>query len=610
MAELLVAGHGRVPESLGLYLQDALPDDWVVVADPVVNRCEITAIVVGPAGLVLIDADDGRLSAAEAETAAAAALAAVRAFLAEEYPTLRLSVTYLRTAEAGPRVTTWVGSGQPSWRVSAPDGGDGMELAEAILAALPTAVPPPADASTRRALAVALRDRQITPSQRTTRPFVFRSGSTWSGGPHKVWTIRDAIQYMDQHPEDGVYHLRNRTLEQWLAAEGAPHLAALARAAGDRCFDDPRRGLEEFLICSGLVRRPEPVVRPRRLDLGYILAGETMTGHVRVSRGGRTGYLLGHLTTSDPCLRVTPEAFSGEQVDFAVTVDTADLLIQPQPYEATVAVHVLGQAEPQTVAVCFRVAPVPSPFSRFVGRPAIGLLSGALMGGLVGLAWWLTTVLGDATPKIGALSVSPFFWLAVFGILWASMGFFRGLLQPLAWPTAYAVLRWLYAIVIWAAALGLFGATAVWCWYQGFLPGSGFRSSAMTIASYYGVALSILPATFQELLAAQQRSSVPPPERPWQQISRRVTWALASAGLLVTLAIAPTFVRPVWERAAQGDLWAALERRAAILWAEAAETADALAQELYLLLYDRQLPTPPQLPLTPSTLSGSEGGRR
>ncbi len=608
MAELLVAGHGRVPDSLGVYLQETLPDDWIVVADPVVSRREVTAIVVGPAGLVLIDADDARGSAEEAEAAGATALAAVRAFLAEEYPTLRLSVTYLRAVEAGPRVTTWAAPARPSWRSLKPDGSDGPELAAAILAACPPVEPPAADAAMRQALAVALRDRQITPSQRTSRPFVFRSGSTLSGGPRKVWTIRDAVQHMDRYPEDGIYHLRNRTLEQWLAAEGAPHLAALARAAGDRCFDEPLRGLEEFLVGSNLVRRPEPILRPRRLDLGYILAGEAATGYVRISKGGRSGYLLGHLTTSDSCLRVAPETISGEQVDVAITVDTTELLIQPQPYEATVAVHVLGQAEPQTIAVRFRVAPVPSSFSRFVGRPAIGLLAGALMGGLVGLAWWIGTVLGAAPPKIGAMSVSPLFWLAVFGILWGSMGFLRGLLQPPAWPTAYAVVRWLYSILIWSVALGLFGATAVWCWYQGFLPGSHLRPGAMTIASYYGAALSILPATLQELTAQQRSGGLA--DRPWRQIGRRVMWAAASAGLLVTLAIAPTFVRPAWEQATQAGLWATVERRAAALWAEAAETADALARELYLLLHDRQPTTSSQPLLMPFTPSESGGGRR
>lgn len=589
MAELLVAGHGRVRAALGDYLRAALPDDYCVVVEPVVARREFAAIVVGPGGLVVVEATDGPPPVPDAYASAAEATRIVADFLADEFPTLHLPVHYCCAVAPGSRVTSWVRADPPAWRLVAADGTAGEDLAATILAAFAPPDQPLADAATRRALAIAFRDRQVTPSQRTTRPFVFRSGGTLLGGARQAWTIRDAIRHIEQYPDDGVYHLRNRTLEQWLAAEGATHLANLARVASDRSLDDPRGSLEEFLITTGLVRRPDPVVQPRRLDLGYILAGESATGWFHIRKAGPTGYLLGHLTTSDSCLRVFPERFSGERVAVKVTVDTADLLIQPRPCEAAVAIHTATLTEPLTVPVRFWVTPAPSVGSRFVGRPLIGLLAGGLMGGLIGLLWWLSAAPASASIMPRAMAGSLVFWVALFSLLWASLGVFRFLLQPPAWPVSYALLRWFHAILIWAGALGVFGATAVWCWHQGFLAGAGPRSETMWIALYYGAALSVAPATLQELLAAQRRCE-DAPVPPHRQIGRRLAWAAASAGLLVTLAIAPTFVRPAWERAVQGDTLAALERRAAVAWAEAATMADELARQLYRVIYDRQLP--------------------
>jgi hypothetical protein len=151
------------------------------------------------------------------------------------------------------------------------------------------------------------------------------------------------------------------------------------------------------------------------------------------------------------------------------------------------------------------------------------------------------------------------------------------------------LLRWLYAVVIWCGALGVFGATAVWCWYQGFLGDASFHPQTMWIALHYGVALSILPATVQELLAAQRRSNMAA-ARPRRQLGRKLTWAIASAGLLLTLATAPAFVRPVWERGLRDDSWNILERRVAAGWVEAAEEVNELVRQLYLFAYDRRAP--------------------
>jgi len=606
MAQLLVAGHGRVSDLLGAYLREALPNDYLVVADPVVCRHEIPAIVVGPAGVVVVDVEEAPAAGTDAP-AETDSLQAVQRFLAEEFGALRLAVAWFRVAAPPIRATSWAAAPLATWQVREPAEAAGQELAQAILSVAAPADAPLADPAAREVLAIAFRDRQVSPWQRTTRPFIFRSSSGLLGAPKQAWTIYDAIQHMDRHPEDGIYHLRNRSLEQWLAGEGALHLAALARGAADRCLDDPRRGLEEFLRATGLVTRPQPIVRPRRLDLGYILAGESASGRFTIQKGPGPGYLIGHLATSDPCLRVAPTSFSGEEVEVAVTVDTADLLIQSRPYEALVAVH--AGDEPVTVPVRFQVMPVPSAWNRYFGRPLIGMAAGAAVGVFLGLVWWLSIGLDSTGPLSRWLPGAPLFWIALFTLLWAAMGALRGLLQPPAWPISYAVFCLKKKMAIWACALGLFGATAVWLWYQGYLRPEDVPGNGLWIALHYGAALSCLPSTLEELLAAQARDAARPP-RSWRQLGRRVAWAMVSAGLLVTLALAPAVLKPAWERSLQGEGFAGLQRQALAKLTEASLTADRWMRELYLVLYDRQLPGFAGPTSAPATPAAAPGGRR
>ncbi len=532
----------------------------------------------------------------------------MRRFLAEEFGALRLAVFYFRVAAPAVRVTSWLVADRATWQVIEPAAAAGQELAQAILALPVNAGSALADPVLREQLAIAFRDRQISPWQCTVRPFVFRSAGGLLGATKAAWTIYDAIQHMDRHPEDGIYHLRNRSLEQWLIGEGALHLAELARNAAERCLDDPRRGLEEFLQATGLVTRPQPIVRPRRLDLGYILAGESATGRLTIQKGRGPGYLVGHLDTSDPCLRVAPIFFSGEQIEVAVTVDTADLLIQTRPYEALVAIHTAAE-QAVTVPVRFQVVPAPSAVQRYLGRPLVGAAVAAAVGGFLGLIWWLNADLGALGPVGRWLPGAPLFWVALFSLLWAAMGALRGLLQPAAWPVSYALLRWFYAVLIWACALGLFGATAVWLWYQGYLEPGGVRGNVLWIAFHYGVVLACLPATLEELLAAQQRGAAQP-ARTWRRLVRRAAWAVVSAGLLMALALAPVILKPAWEHSLQGDGFARLQRQALEKLTQANLAADRWFRELYLALSDERLPIlmgPPAAPATPTVVPG---GRR
>ncbi|MCX7670173.1 MAG: hypothetical protein N2439_08885, partial [Anaerolineae bacterium] len=126
---------------------------------------------------------------------------------------------------------------------------------------------------------------------------------------------------------------------------------------------------------------------------------------------------------------------------------------------------------------------------------------------------------------------------------------------------------------------------------------------------HYGAALSCLPATLEELLAAQQRDG-PRPLRTWRQIGRRVAWAVASAGLLVTLALAPAVLKPAWERSLQGGGFAGLQRQALAQLTQMNLTAERWLRELYLILYDERLPISLGPPTAPTTPTVTPGGRR
>jgi len=70
-----------------------------------VGRRAIAALVIGPAGLAVINMVD-----AGPDDHAAASIQAVRAFLAEEFPALHLPVRHLFAAPSGAQVTRWAGA--------------------------------------------------------------------------------------------------------------------------------------------------------------------------------------------------------------------------------------------------------------------------------------------------------------------------------------------------------------------------------------------------------------------------------------------------------------------------------------------------------------------
>ena len=181
-------------------------------------------------------------------------------------------------------------------------------------------------------------DTSLAGTQHTNEPFVFRSGGLFHSGK-QVKSIHAAIKHMDRYPEDGIYHLRNGTLAQWLDDQGAEDLAKLAREVVRKRETDPRVTLETFLIGTGLVRRPRLSLRPKAMALPYILSGQKAECLLRVRKGRGRGYLFGGLHTSQPWLRVDPARFSGKPLESVISVSTEALPISNTPHSGAILVE-------------------------------------------------------------------------------------------------------------------------------------------------------------------------------------------------------------------------------------------------------------------------------
>ncbi len=350
------------------------------------------------------------------------------------------------------------------------------------------------DAATREALAVALRDRQLTASMRAAHPFIFRTGG--GGGGTKVWTVRAAIAHMNRYPEDGIYHLRNGTLAGWLADEGAAHLAKLARAVVQQTRPDPREALEVFLIGSGLVARPRLSVRPKTLDLGYILAGESAGGTFRIAKRGGRGYLFGTVESREPWLHAGPRSFSGGTVQVLVDADTSTLAIGEAARRAEIRLHTNASEEPIVVPVRLHVNAMPAPLHRYLVRPLASAAVGLALGAAAGLVMQSAGSFRIEWPASLAWLATIALWPAV-AALWMLCGLAIGLQQPPAWPVRHAVARWLPYVGAWVA--GLIGMALVGMPYWTLVNGTPMGSPPAVIG--WALGLAVLPGTVHALRA-------------------------------------------------------------------------------------------------------------
>ena len=431
-------------------------------------------------------------------------------------------------------------------------------------------------------------------------PFVFRSGGLFGGGK-KVLTIGAAVEYMDRHPEDGIYHLRNGTLAQWLEDQEAHDLAHLARQVLTEGYTDPRVLLEAFLLGTGLVPRPRLSLRPREMRMGYILAGQSFSHDLQIKKGRGRGALFGKVHRTVPWLTLDPTAFSGRSTRVNVTADTRTLLVSRSPQEAQIAVESSASEQPVMVPVRFRVMGMPSRLNRWVIRPLVSLLVAGLIGAGLG---WLLALSGVGLPDrlTGAGWQSPpasVAWAIFVGLLWALLAGGRGLLQPLAWPIRYTLGRWLLRTVIWAITFVLIAALALWLWRQ-ITVDFGLRSTPIPWFSVLlGVlALAIVPGILGELWNTRGAND---PDAVYKQMPLlRPGIIIVSTGLICLLLVTGgRFAAPALRNFDAGPtLVTAQERAGGELTRFEALVNEGLDQ-LTLRIYDRRAPAPGQPTPTP-----------
>ena len=601
MDESLVDAGLVGADPLGLSLRSALPDEYSFVSEPVVRGRPLDAVVIGPQGLFVLHvrewegeirptqrgtwrerSESGRVvSHPSPAREAQRATRELRAFLRDEFPSLRPAIYhFVVLTKPGARVVAYGGAEPSCVRLE--------DVAREIAAVAPAE--PGLDRESRESLALALHERQLTASQRASQPFIFRS-SSFLGLGRKAWTIRQVVKQMDKRPAEGIHHLRNGSLERWLSDQGALHLAPLAREAVRESSIDRRVSLETFLLGTGLVRRPRISIKPRRLDFGYVLSGENTMRRLRARKGQGRGYLIGSLQASDPWLRVEPADFRGSH-DPLVSIDTEPLMITEQPAKATILVESNASDRPIPIPVRIHVEPVPAGLSRYLLRPLAGLLVAAMFGAVVG--WylggrgvrapaWLT---GRTSPPL----TSKAGWALLTAFFWSLLGTIRGIYQPLAWPIAYAIRRWLSRTFFWGVTLCFLTAAALGltAWLY---PDVGRSITEATRQSFIAaaVAAAILPGTVGEILTARARrhAAVGPPQR-----TRLRTYALAAAAVaLVFLILAGVrMAGPALEQYAADARVKSVQEWATHRLVQWEAALNGLRDDLFVHLYDRRAP--------------------
>lgn len=541
MAEVLAAEGWVKAGSVGAYLRETLPDSYIVVTDPRIYGHRTAAAVVGRSGLFVIQAADE--PDGNGEDASGAILhpnvmrEAVARFLRDEFPRLRPPVVVMEA------VRDWA-SEPVSWQVAEPAARSGEPLAEVVLdedRAMDELAGTHGleDDGVREQLGLGLRDRQLTASQTTRKPFVFRSGGAFRTGA-SVRTVRDAVAHMDRVPQDGIQHLRDGTLAEWLEEEGSLHLAALARDVVRQPKGDMRAALEEFLIGTGLVDRPQLTTKPARVDLGFILQGQKASRLLVFGKGQGRGHLFGEVAGRDSWLRVEPRTFDGAPAEVVVTAETGGLSIGPAPHLSNVVVKSSASSEPSDVPVTLRVVAEPPKLIQFLVRPLTGFLLGAILGAGVGLLWQVAGLV--------RADVRSSLWMAALALIWGLAGGLRGLRQPPAWPTRYALARWAGKVAAWSVGLGVLAAIIVQAWRLGLGGGLDLPGLTLAAAAAVGAAFGFAPATLDELAHSRHARNQEYVYGRRSGRRRALLWGGAVVLLLVAL-LAPRVIATTLNRA-------------------------------------------------------------
>ncbi len=579
--------EGWIPaDSVAAYLRRALPESYVVVAEPLVSACPIDSIVVGSQGLSIIQATNGNQHTPEeleqrGVTPAECrkrSIRAVRAFMADEFPKLKPAIRYYQ-ARSNPEAEI------PLWHAEEAGAMIGEPLADTLTLADTTVVPAWANEDVVKEIAAALGSQQLTATQRTSQPFVFRSGGSLRVGA-KAWTLKQAVEHMNHYPEDGIYHLRNGTLAAWLDAEGATRLAQLARDAVVQTRSDWRAALETFLLGTGLVRRPKLQWKPRVVDLGYVLQGQPASRVLKLSHGPGRGYLYGEITTDEPWLHTEPRVLSGGPLEVVVSADTDKLAIHQAAQPADVVVDSTASEEPIHILARVRVTAMPSEAIRWIFRPLFALiLSGVLGAGVGALFAYADVPVPAALANLQIYGVNA--WVLFIGVLWAIFGLMRGEMQLPAWPAVYAGVRWVVRALAWAGILALLGVVLVWAWRLGANTAAVSPERAFELAALVGLALAVIPSSLSEA-GLEARAANPNLVRGRRNVKQIALISVVLAVVLIGLVTIPRYVVPVVGSAATQESLREAQVSLSDRWQQLEARANGVFDDLYVRYYDRR----------------------
>jgi hypothetical protein len=590
-------------------LSDELADTSLIIANPIIQRIPLAGIVVSSKRLFVLhirnwqghilpakegpfrgqSTDGVESSYTNPAPAVHEAEHALRSFLHDEFPKYKPHISHL-VALVNPGADVGAQPDGMSFKVTRLG-----DLAQEIKTIDSGSTDPDLDQATRESVAVALQGSWISRNYRTLQPFVFR-GDSRSVVNRRAWTVQQAFRHMNRFPKDGIYHLRNGTLEQWLTSQGALHLAQLTHEAVSVGDKDPRISLEKLLAKSGLVDPRGATVRPRRLDMGRVLTGAECGQLLTVQARARHGYVAGTLDTTARWLRVDPKQVTGHTCLVAVRADTSNLPIQDTPHEGTIVFTSQLLADSITIPVKVRVVGEPSRFSKFVLRPLLGFLIAAVIGFMLGVAmgqWgiappgWLSRFTAGWSPSL--------VWGVIFGIFWAAWGLIYGLQQPVTQPLERGLLRWLVVAMLWMLPLGLIALTVAWALAQVYSASNLARPEVGTSIVIVALALAIVPAVLDK---SQQHPDNHIISANKARLKRPLTITIVSICLALLVFIGVMFVPKAWRIEGVQETKTSAQGWLATQYYALRDKIDNYIRDYYLRQYDRRAPL--QQPPTPT----------
>jgi hypothetical protein len=574
-------------------LSNSLPLDYMVVISPMVQRVTLPAVIVGPQDLVMLHPGDSKAGkGVNIAVTLRKEAQALRSFMNDEFPALNLTIRQL-VVILHPEVG--IAKGLQRSRVKVVPY---SELAADITRELSSEAMPVLKQANRETIAKALLERQLSRNHRASEPFVFRGGNLL-GTDRRAWTLSQVFRHMDRYRNDGIFHLENGTLEQWLHNQGALDLATLVGDSSAAYAKDSRAALEIVLVKSGMVRPRALVIRPSSLDLGSIIAGETQKRTITIHALKKRDFLAVTVESRAPWLEVEPSELKGISGSVEVRVNTAKLSIQDKPYETQVVFTSPHIANATILHVQMQVVGEPSHMKRLVLRPLIGLITFGLIGVLLGLAmsrWgmipprWLSNTIPGLSPDI--------IWGSIFGLFWAVWGVVRGLKQPQSHSELQALLVWLANTALWMIPFGALALTMAWA--LGLLyPLLKTLPTIQVTVVLVGIGLAIVPSViFPSLVKLKTGvgNSKPQPAPHMAEIAITIVVVLLIIGGLFWL---PSFLSSSSADSPRTGIsgWVNTQISVVRSW------YDHLTEQYYLTRYDRRAPlqaTPvPSLKATP-----------